>query len=410
MTGAERNRVRFSQVVANVEPRETTNVDRRDRPLVYYVTSPAHNPADVDMPAFIADLTEQGIDVAVVDFDDPSVDWTEPDLVHWGSAWKYWIGDNMDKFLALVDRVEASGIKQINPAKVMHAGSDKNYLLDLEAAGGEIIPMKVLRARPDAEIEAYNTDRKGALSPAARLLAENELERAGVPRSLHDRVIDLFTFDGTITPKLVVRPTRSGGAGDGAAYQWPDGAADALQHVIDIQERGSYSHVNDALVSPYLQSIDTEGELSLYVVNGVITHATRKDPILHVGDTRDTKRESHPNRRAYTPTNEELAFGYRTMHALMRALDIKAGTDFRWRQDSIKGATGHLVLEDELMCPVWASDVAPESARRSFTDLLATRAKEEFLNPDMRIGRAAESRDLGMSGARVLTGMDGLAS
>ena len=163
-------------------------------------------------------------DVAVWDSD---VDWSDYDLVVIRSTWDYF--ERLEEFLAWVDRVGVQS-RIINPPDVIRWNVHKGYLAELGAAGVPVLPMLVLP--------------KGSRDIAAPIAA-------------------------TGWEKVVVKPAIDGGARQAALG---GAASDALlEHAQRIAALG------DVVVQPYAPGIE-DGEVSLVLFDGEVSHAVRKVP------------------------------------------------------------------------------------------------------------------------------------
>lgn len=140
-------------------------------------------------------------------------------------AWGY--QRDCPAWFALLDRLEAEAPPVVNPARVLRWNSDKAYLIDLEAEGIAIVPTLVCESLSDAT-----------------LASAREI------------------FGAT---KLVVKPPVSGGA-DGTFLI---GASEPMP----AEAKGKHM-----LVQPFMSSIASEGELSLFYFNGQYSHAISKHP------------------------------------------------------------------------------------------------------------------------------------
>ena len=136
-------------------------------------------------------------------------------------------------WFALLDRIEAADIGMCNPVSVLRWNSDKSYLAELGTAGVATVPTLVSDA-----------------------LDQTALDRARA------------TFD---TQELVVKPPVSGGA-DGT-YRL------ATNEPLPESVTGKRM-----MIQPFLPSIATEGEYSLFYFGGMFSHAIIKRPA--VGDFR----------------------------------------------------------------------------------------------------------------------------
>lgn len=82
-------------------------------------------------------LQEAGVLTELVAWDDPTYDWSQPDLVLIRSTWDY--PSNYEPFLAWV-RMVASRTTLWNPPTLVHWNAHKTYLRDLSRQGIPIIP------------------------------------------------------------------------------------------------------------------------------------------------------------------------------------------------------------------------------------------------------------------------------
>ena len=157
--------------------------------------------------------------------------WTAPgdlsgfDLVSPLIAWGYHRDCAM--WFALLDRIEAEDVVMCNPVSVLRWNSDKSYLAELGTAGVATVPTLVSDA-----------------------LDQTALDRARA------------TFD---TQELVVKPPVSGGA-DGT-YRL------ATNEPLPESVTGKRM-----MIQPFLPSIATEGEYSLFYFGGVFSHSIIKRP------------------------------------------------------------------------------------------------------------------------------------
>jgi glutathione synthase/RimK-type ligase-like ATP-grasp enzyme len=175
-------------------------------------------------------LRRRGAVVHTPRWNDPDVDWSRYELAVVRTAWDY--PADRDGFVAWAAEA-ASQTSLWNPADVLRWNTHKSYLLELEDRGAPVIPTAWL-ARGD-RIEL------------ADLLARRGWERA------------------------VVKPAVGGGA-VGLARIEEGGDAAGQRHLDELLAAG------DAMVQPYLPSIETVGELSVIVIDGEVTHGVRKLP------------------------------------------------------------------------------------------------------------------------------------
>jgi hypothetical protein len=193
---------------------------------------------DVDAALLTDACTAAGLDARPAVWDDPAVDWAVADLVLVRSTWDY--VQRLDEFLAWADRI-AAVTRLANSPAVLRWNTDKRYLGDLERGGVPVVPT-------------------GYLLPDDR------------PDDLAAAVVGLAG-----TGHFVVKPTVSAGSKDTARYR-PEDLAQAVTHAADLLDRG-----RPVMVQPYLDAVDTAGEAGLVLLDGVLSHAFTKGPLLTVG-------------------------------------------------------------------------------------------------------------------------------
>lgn len=144
-------------------------------------------------------------------------------------AWGYHL--DHARWLRACDTWRAAGTALANPADVLGWNSDKRYLATL-AARGVPIPSTTWTTR----------------------LAATAIEAA---------------FADTGADELIVKPTVSGGAWKTRRLRRGDALDDALADAPP----------GEAMLQPYLRSIETEGETSLLFFGGEFSHAVNKTPV-----------------------------------------------------------------------------------------------------------------------------------
>ncbi len=226
------------------------------------------------------------------------------------TAWDY--TQNADRFHAWLHELEAAGTPCINPPATMRWNMDKRYLLDLQRKGHRIVPTRVM--------ESYSTE-------AAVALAAAEGWR-----------------------DAIAKPVIGGGAEglvrirDGEArpfnLQGNTWAADA-----------SPVPTGACLVQPFMPSIH-EGEWSLFVFGGQLSHAIRKIPA--PGDIR--VQEEHGGRTTPAEAPRRL---------IDAALDVVADVDAPIaRVDGVEVDGELLLMELELIEPELYLRYAPGASER----------------------------------------------
>jgi glutathione synthase/RimK-type ligase-like ATP-grasp enzyme len=201
-------------------------------------------------------LTGLGIEAPALVWDDEGADWSAFDACLLRSTWDY--HDKHDEFLAWTQSVSAK-TQLWNPPDLVAWNSNKTYLRELEEVGVPTVPTVWLTPGDEEDL--------GAL-----------LESRG--------------WD-----ELVVKPAIDLGARNLKRAQGPKQGAGALRKVL---RRG------EAMLQPYLPSIETSGELSLVYIDGALAHTVRKLPA--PGDFR-VQEIWGGTRTPVDPSAEELAIG-----------------------------------------------------------------------------------------------------
>lgn len=182
--------------------------------------------------ALVADaLRGLGHEAVLVGWDDEAVDWATFDGVLLRSTWNHTL--RLDAFHAWARGVEEAGTPLWNPAAVVAWNTHKGYLLELEERGAPVVPTAWLG--------------RGDRVALADLAADRG-------------------WDG-----LVAKPAVGAGA-EGLVVVRPGEDPATGQAGLDaLLDRG------DALVQPFVRSVQ-DGELSVVVVDGHVSHAVRKVP------------------------------------------------------------------------------------------------------------------------------------
>lgn len=207
---------------------------------VVYVThevdpSDPSSHTDTDIDAALAAFSEVGLDWEVAAWDDHGYDWSGARLVLVRSPWDYVL--RRREFLGWAADVEAL-TRLENPARVLADNTDKVYLRELAHRGVPTVPTGWVEHPDDAEpVVARMRGRHGG--------------------------------------RVVVKPTISAGARSTIVTSDP---VEAVSHARLVLAHGS-----GAMVQPYLDAVEDEGETSVLVIDGAITHAVRRAPALVEG-------------------------------------------------------------------------------------------------------------------------------
>ena len=257
-------------------------------------------------------FAERNIDARWVVWADPSVDWAAG-LVAVRSTWDYeW---RREEFLAWARTVPW----MLNSAEVFAWNTDKSYLPELAAAGVPVVATVLV-------------DRKDDL-PAA---------------------IAQVSAAGDGQPQAVVKPTVAAG-GRGLVVVGGPGAG------------GSEFGPGPWVVQPMVDSVRTEGETSVFVLDGQVVSQAQKVPTS--GEIR--VHEQYGGTTVAVPVSEEAAeLARRTGEAASSLLGERL--DYA-RVDEMRVADGTLsVSELEITEPGLYLEVLPENAG-AFADLVAAR-------------------------------------
>jgi hypothetical protein len=201
---------------------------------------------DPDLPMAAPALREAGLDVDLVRWDDPAVDWAAYDLAVVRSCWDYaWRREEFLAWAATVPRLR-------NDVALLRWNSDKTYLRDLERLGLPVVPT------------VWDPTTAGQLPDAG---------------------------------EWVVKPSISAGSRDTARWSTAD---DALAHAGQLIAAG-----RTAMAQPYLDSVDVAGETALLFIGGRFSHAVRKGPLLGPGEGVRQDRDSRGDLRALAATPEQ---------------------------------------------------------------------------------------------------------
>jgi glutathione synthase/RimK-type ligase-like ATP-grasp enzyme len=195
--------------------------------LILATATELPRPDEDDAPLRAA-LSAAGIAADTRAWDDPSVDWGAAQACVIRSTWNY--VRHYDAFLAWAARC-AAATRLWNPLEVVRWNSHKRYLVELARAGLPVVPTRVV-ARGEAA--------------------------------------DLAAVAGDWDP-VVIKPAVSAGSFRTRRVARADFARGQAHLDSVLADR-------DALVQPYLGSVEDYGERALVWIDGALTHAVRKSP------------------------------------------------------------------------------------------------------------------------------------
>jgi len=262
----------------------------------------------IDADLAIPPLQALGWRVDTVEWRRPGVDWSSYDAVYIGTPWDY--PQAPDEFLAVLQQVHASGALLVNELELVKWNIDKTYLADLERRGVPIVPTRWFGGAEELDI----AELRKAL-------------RAG---------------------RIIVKPVVSTNATD--TFLLGDGADSATG--LRIAERFAGRAL---MVQPFIESVTSEGEYSLFFIGGELSHSICKTP--GQGDFR-VQEEHGASIRPVEPEPELVEAG-RLAHDAVSPAPTYARCDF------VRAADGRfLLMELELIEPSLYLRMHPLAATR----------------------------------------------
>jgi glutathione synthase/RimK-type ligase-like ATP-grasp enzyme len=202
-------------------------------------------PLDGDMPPLLEACAGVGLDAAPVCWDDPAVRWGEYDAVVLRSTWDY--VPRLPRFLLWADAV-SQATRLFNRRDLVRWSTDKHYLADLGRAGVPVVPTAFVEPGDDSR------------------------------RAVEAALAGQFGADTLAPPvEIVVKPAV--GAGSRDALRLPRREAErARLHIERLLADG-----RSVLLQPFLPSVDDHGETAIVYIDGRVSHAIRKGPLLRPG-------------------------------------------------------------------------------------------------------------------------------
>jgi len=190
-----------------------------------------------DLTGFVADddlvvapLRELGHEAETVPWQQTGVAWGEYGGVVIRTTWDY--QNYLAAFLSVLRQIE-SQTRLANPLEIVRWNADKNvYLRDLATRGATIVPT------------VWNTGK----------INSDEIER---------------WFDQLESDEVVIKPTVGANAQDAVRLKRGEVHAAALSKLFAGRS---------CMVQPFMRGITTEGEFSLFYIDGEFSHAILKTP------------------------------------------------------------------------------------------------------------------------------------
>lgn len=192
--------------------------------------------ATIDAPLEAA-LVDRGATIHAPRWDDGTVDWSRYDVAVVRTTWDY--PAHRDAFVTWAETAGAA-TSLWNPADVLRWNTHKSYLIELEERGAPVVPTAWLA--------------QGDRVDLAELLAARGWRRAVVKPAVAAGSDGLLRVDADATVAV-------------------GGGRSAPQAHLDRLLAGG-----DVMVQPYLDAVEAEGEVSVVLVDGAVTHVVRKSP------------------------------------------------------------------------------------------------------------------------------------
>jgi len=240
------------------------------RPIAL-ITARVARAQDADLALLESALRARELSAVVVDWDDAAVDWSQFALAVLRSAWDY--SARLREFLSWLERA-ALATRIVNPPAVIRWNLDKHYLAELQRAGIPTVPTAYAEPGDDA----------GAV-------LERFLQEHGAA-------------------EVIIKPAVGSGARD--AQRHPRTALAPMR----AQLSRLHAERRSALLQPYLERIDAQGETALIYLNGNFSHAVRKSAVLKRGHGPMQALFAPEEIAVREPAGEELALGARVLAAL----------------------------------------------------------------------------------------------
>ena len=183
---------------------------------------------DPDQEILLEACRVAGLPVEMAAWDDPDVDWSRFRFAKFHSCWNYY--ENPVAFLAWMDRASKK-TKFWNPTELAWANIEKGYLRELAGAGIPIVPTEFVR-----RINGF----------------EDQVARIG-------------------SDDFVVKPIISAGSYMTQRFH-RDQMEEAKVFAAQILNQ------RQAMVQPYIESVNHGGEVAVVHIDGELTHCVVKEP------------------------------------------------------------------------------------------------------------------------------------
>ena len=236
-------------------------------------------------------LRRRGHNVEWLDWRRTDISWSKFDRIIIRSTWDYHL--NPDDFLIAMSLIEKE-TELVNCFKLLQWNYDKRYLLRLNKQKIPTVATKLI-TKPNPEIL-------------------------------------LQTCEEWNTNRLIVKPTISA-----SAFHTYMISMDQITNGIDQ----FFNDVNEWIIQPFMEEIQTSGEISMMFANGQFTHAVKKKP--RTGDFRVQEELGG--------TNQHILPGPVLLNFASSILSILPALPIYARLDLLETKNGPIVMEVELIEP-----------------------------------------------------------
>ena len=266
---------------------------------------------EVDDAPLHAALRARGVDVVRPVWDEPGFDWSSCDACLIRTTWDY--QDKLSAYIAWARRVSEQ-TRLFNPFEVVRWNTHKTYLRDLEERNIRVTPTMWLEAGSEVELQ--------------RVLEQRGWAKAFLKPAIGATARETLRFEATTA-----------------------GIAEADAHLQRLLPNETM------LLQPYLDTVETQGELSFIFLDGQFSHAVRKVSV--PGDYR-VQDDFGAHDEPATFTGDELAVAKRCV----AAVDESGRTPLLYaRADFLRDQQGQLCLSElELVEPSLFFRHAPDAA------------------------------------------------
>jgi len=262
-------------------------------------------------------MAELGWDVDMVSWRDPHADWDRYDLVYICTPWDY--QNDVAAFLNVLQTVEQSRALLVNSLELVRWNLEKTYLRELESRGAQIVPSQFHDTFSAGRVDAWFADHG--------------------------------------TDRIVIKPVVGANSDHIIVLKRPVNDAMLAELSRSFASRPFF-------VQPFVDSVQRQGEYSLFFFGGRYSHAILKKP--RAGDFR-SQEEHGAEILAVAAPDALIRTGYDVL-TMLEPGPVYARADF------VHDAGRYLLMELELIEPSLYFRADPASARRFARALTAAAA------------------------------------